>query len=172
MKRLTVLLLCVAMLVCATACFKSEEGKETSAVATGFATTAPAAAVTTAPSGASAPATTTTAPAAEGSLDKFPCVGYATDSLNVRQDPSTDKDAIGGLDKGDRVTIVGREGDFYKIEWNSFDGNFEGEYAYVSAQYISASVDGDTPAVTTAIGSTPTAAKTTVPTKPIVQAGN
>ena len=168
MKRFAILLLCVAMLLCATACFKSEEKPETSAAAPSMATTAPSATSSTAATSASAAVTTV----ASGSLDSFPCVGYTTDSLNVRRDASTDYDAIGGLDKGDKVTIVGEEGDFYKIEWSSFDGNFEGQYAYVSKQYVSASPNGETAASTTgAPVSDPTsAAKTTVPTKPVVQA--
>ncbi|MCQ2405567.1 MAG: SH3 domain-containing protein [Clostridia bacterium] len=169
MKRFAILFVCAAMLVCATACFKSEKKPETSAAPT-LATTAPSATVSTAATSASAAGTTV----ASGSLDSFPCVGYTTDSLNVRRDASTDYDAIGGLEKGDKVTIVGEEGDFYKIEWSSFDGNFEGQYAYVSKQYVSATPNGDTPTVASTTGapvSDPTsAAKTTVPTKPVVQA--
>jgi len=156
MKRFVVLLLCVAMLLCATACFKSEKKAETSATATPtFATTA----ATTAPSasGATASAAAVTTAATPAAIGNFPCTGYATDSLNVRRDASTDYDAIGGLDKGDKVTIVGEEGDFYKIEWSSFDGNFDGQYAYVSKQYISATLTAET----TAVVSTPTAAPTT-----------
>ena len=170
MKRFAILFVCAAMLVCATACFKSEKKPETSAAPT-LATTAPSATVSTAATSASATGVTTVA---SGSLDSFPCVGYATDSLNVRRDASINYDAIGGLDKGDKVTIVGEEGDFYKIEWSSFDGNFEGQYAYVSKQYVSASPNGEMPAAASTTGapvSDPTsAAKTTVPTKPVVQA--
>lgn len=164
MKRFAILLLCVAMLLCATACFKTEEKTETStAVTPSFATTAPGAAASAATSAntaatTSAAAASTTASTAPAAIGEFPCTGYATDSLNVRRDASTDYDAIGGLDKGDKVTIVGEEGDFYKIEWSSFDGTFDGEYAYVSKQYISAGLNT---AATTAIGSTPTSAAAT-----------
>ena len=157
MKRFAILFVCAAMLVCATACFKSEKKPETSAAPT-LATTAPSATVSTAVTSASAAGTTV----ASGSLDSFPCVGYTTDSLNVRRDASTNYDAVGGLQKGDKVTIVGEEGDFYKIEWSSFDGNFNEKYAYVSKQYVSASPNGNTSAFTTALGSTPTVP----PTKP------
>ena len=170
MKRVAVLLLAMIMLLFASACFKSADKKDTSAAEVSLATTAPATTVSTGVPVTTA-ATTASTPVAEGSLDKFPCIGYATDSLNVRRDASINYDAIGGLEKGDKVTIVGREGDFYKIEWSSFDGNFDGEYAYVSAQYISASPNGETTASTTgAPVSDPTVSKTTVPTKPIVQA--
>ena len=172
MKRLSVLLLCVAMLLCATACFQSEKEPESSEPVSALVTTTAPGASSNGSSAATSGATTTLS-ATTGSFGEFPCVGYATDSLNVRRDASTNYDAIGGLDKGDKVTIVGEEGDFYKIEWKAFDGTYEGEYAYVNKQYVSASPNGETTAVTTgAPVSDPTAAKTTVPTKPIVQAGN
>ncbi len=164
MKRIAVFLLCVAMLVCATACFKLEKKSEPATTVTPtLATTAP---TTSANGSVTSAMATTAAPTAFG---EYPCIGYATDSLNVRRDASTDHDAIGGLDKGDKVTIVGEEGDFYKIEWSSFDGNFEGQYAYVSKQYVSATPNGDTPTAASTTGapvSDPTVAKTTAPTKP------
>lgn len=166
MKRFMVLLLCVAMLLCATACFKSDKKTEASEPTPSFATTAPGATAFGGSTTASVAAVTTTTAPSVASFGEFPCIGYTTDSLNVRRDPSTDYDAIGGLDKGDKVTIVGEEGDFYKIEWSSFDGNFEGKYAYVSKQYVSASLNAASPAATSAVPS----ATTTVPTKPVVQA--
>ena len=164
MKRVAIVCLCVAMLACATACFKSEKTPEPPAPAPTAPTTAPSAAVSTMPTVVS----TGTTAAVPGSLTNFPCVGYATDSLNIRRDASTNYDAVGGLQKGDKVTIVGEEGDFYKIEWSSFDGNFNEKYAYVSKQYVSASPNGNTSAFTTALGSTPTVPPTqpTQPTKP------
>ena len=78
-----------------------------------------------------APATTvtlalpTTAPTAA-----YPPVGYVNaSSLHVRPEPNTDKYAIGGLKFGDMVTIVGKEGDWYKIQ-------FKDGFGYVNAQYI------------------------------------
>ena len=160
MKRFAILFVCVAMLLCATACFKLEKKSDPApTVPPTLATTAP----TTSANGAVTTAMATTA--APTAFGEYPCIGYATDSLNVRRDASTDHDAIGGLDKGDKVTIVGEEGDFYKIEWSSFDGNFEGQYAYVSKQYVSATPNSGA-ASTTAIGSTPTAATTAATTKP------
>ena len=161
MKRVAIVCLCVAMLACATACFKSEKTPEPPAPAPTTPTTAPSAAVSTMPS-----VSTGTTAAVPGSLTNFPCVGYATDSLNVRRDASTNYDAVGGLQKGDKVTIVGEEGDFYKIEWSSFDGNFNEKYAYVSKQYVSASPNGNTSAFTTALGSAPTV-PSTKPAAPI-----
>lgn len=158
MKRIAVLVLVLSVLLCVAGCFKSADDVETSEATSAVLTTAPT---------VSTVAMITTTTVAVGSLDNFPCVGYTTDSLNVRRDASTDYDAIGGLEKGASVKIVGREGDFYKIEWSSFDGNFDGEYAYVSAQYISATPGGATTAAVSTTGalvSDPTMATTAATT--------
>ena len=52
-----------------------------------------------------------------------------TDSLNVRKGPSTSFDIIGKLSGGDKVKIVGKSNNWYKIEYN-------GSYGYVSGAYI------------------------------------
>ena len=52
-----------------------------------------------------------------------------TDSLNVRKGPSTSFDIIGQLNGGDKVHVVGKSGNWYKIEYN-------GTYGYVSGSYI------------------------------------
>lgn len=52
-----------------------------------------------------------------------------TDSLNVRKGPSTSFDIIGQLNGGDKVHIVGKSDNWYKIEYN-------GTYGYVSGSYI------------------------------------
>ena len=52
-----------------------------------------------------------------------------TDSLNVRKGPSTSFDIIGTLSDGEKVNIVGKSNNWYKIEYN-------GTYGYVSASYI------------------------------------
>jgi len=84
-----------------------------------------------------APTTITTAP--------FPPVGYVNaTTLNIRATPGTDQDSVGGLKFGDAVTIVGKEGDWYKIV-------FGGGFAYVNAGYIT-----DTPPVSTAAATTST----------------
>ena len=62
--------------------------------------------------------------------------GYATDALNVRRDASTAFDRVGLLKKGDAVTIVGEEGDFYKIKYSWSQNGASGQYAYVSKQYV------------------------------------
>ena len=52
-----------------------------------------------------------------------------TDSLNVRKGLSTSFDIIGQLNGGDKVSIVGKSDNWYKIEYN-------GTYGYVSGSYI------------------------------------
>lgn len=70
----------------------------------------------------------TTAPSSPSDLKEGYC---SASSLYVRTGPGTNYESIGGLIRGDRVTITGRSGDWYIIDFN-------GESAYVSAQYISA----------------------------------
>ncbi|WP_283704446.1 SH3 domain-containing protein [Clostridium perfringens] len=50
-------------------------------------------------------------------------------SLNVREGASTSSKVIGSLSGNTKVTIVGEEGAFYKIEYNGF-------YGYVAKEYI------------------------------------
>jgi len=80
------------------------------------------------------PTASTTAPLeTTGTIpDGVPQLGWCTseDGLHVRKTPDTDYEAIGGLRYGEKVSIVGREGDWYKI-------NFKDGHAYVSAAYIS-----------------------------------
>lgn len=52
-----------------------------------------------------------------------------TDSLNVRKGPSTSFDIIGTLSDGEKVKIVAKSNNWYKIEYN-------GTHGYVSASYI------------------------------------
>ena len=52
-----------------------------------------------------------------------------TDSLNVRKGPSTSFDIIGTLGGGEKVKIVAKSNNWYKIEYN-------GTHGYVSASYI------------------------------------
>ena len=56
---------------------------------------------------------------------------YASNSVNVRDLPSTDGDRIGGLSKAQEVTVIGRcnETGWYKIA-------YDGKEAYVSDSYL------------------------------------
>lgn len=73
-----------------------------------------------------APVTTTTTAEA---LPLY-CWNIADTSIYIRPEPNTDKEAIGGMAKGERAQILGKEGDWYKIQILSLVG-------YVSGQYLS-----------------------------------
>ncbi len=51
------------------------------------------------------------------------------DKLNVRSGPSTSDDVIGQLEDGDSVDITGKDGDWYRIEYDE-------EVGYVSSKYV------------------------------------
>ncbi|EGT3617788.1 cell surface protein, partial [Clostridium perfringens] len=57
-------------------------------------------------------------------------------SLNVREGASTSSGVIGSLSGNSKVTIVGEEGAFYKIE-------YKGSYGYVAKEYIKDLKDED-----------------------------
>lgn len=153
MKKMLLIGLVLALILC-TGCFASPDEGTTSTEATTASTTA-----TTATTAATVP--TTTAPAA---ISEYPCTAYATDSLNVRRTPNTDYHAVGGLHEGEQVTVIGREGDFYEINfrWSDTDENgnaVSGTTAYVSAQYIS--INRATATTTVPTVANPTVATTT-----------
>lgn len=64
-------------------------------------------------------------------------------TLNVRPTPDTSGYAIGGLKFADVVTVTGREGDWYAIQ-------FKGEVGYINAQYV----QEDDPRLTTTVATT------------------
>ncbi|MCI8553330.1 MAG: SH3 domain-containing protein [Clostridiales bacterium] len=103
-------------------------GEDTGGSTSGSETTAPTAAITTA---------STTASPVQGR-------GYCNsdDGLRIRSGPGTDYRGIGGLKYGEEVTILGREGDWYKIVFKDTGG-------YVSAQFIQATPPSAIPIVTT-----------------------
>ena len=167
MKKLIVFVMLLAVLTVFSGCFASPDDDLEAVSAVIVTTTAGS---TTATSATTTVTTTTTAPAA---ISKYPCTAYATDSLNVRRTPNTDYHAIGGLHEGEQVTVIGREGDFYQINfsWSDTDENGQtqsGSTAYVSAQYIS--INRATATTTTGLsGGTPTVATTTVATATAAQ---
>lgn len=74
--------------------------------------------------------TTGTGQTAATSPVSFPASGWCNaTTLHIRSETNTNNDPIGGLKKGDKVTVLGREGDWYKIAFK--DGT-----AFVSALYI------------------------------------
>lgn len=51
-----------------------------------------------------------------------------TDDLNIRESASTDSNAIGLLNTGDKVEIIATEGEWYKINYNGKEGYIKKEY--------------------------------------------
>lgn len=127
-----------ALALCLTACGKKEDTPSSDPVTT----TTTTAAMTT----------TTTAAAIE------PAVGYINaTTLHVRPNPNTEGEPIGGLKYGDRVELLGREGDWYKIPFK--DGT-----AYISAQFVQDTPPGETTAAATTTTTTVAATDETTTT--------
>lgn len=58
-------------------------------------------------------------------------IGYVSaEGLRVRKEPSTESEELDSLSKNDKVKIIGKTGNWYKID-------MDGEIGYVSAKYIS-----------------------------------
>lgn len=105
-------------------CKKSEDGQSEIQTTTAPPATAQSTATTAAAETTESPSTTLTAPTG------IPAYGWCDAStMHIRSGPGTEYGAIGGLKRGDKVTIVGREGDWFKIE-------FKEDFGYVSALYI------------------------------------
>ena len=71
-------------------------------------------------------------PDANIDFSKTPRTGVVIDgisSLNIRQAPTTNSSILGTLKSKDEVTVIGREGNFYKI-------NYQGTEAYVHKDYV------------------------------------
>ena len=103
----------------------------------------PSAPTATASAPSSTAATTTiaaTTPTTLPTQAPIPTVGWCNaTTLHVRSGPGTNYGSIGGLRYGEKVTIIGKEGDWYCISRNT-------EIGYVSAQYIQdTEVTGDPP---------------------------
>lgn len=129
LKRAMALLLCVVLAVALCGCFgKDEPAPDTTPTTVDVTTTQPTTAATTA--------------------GDQPFTGYVNaTTLRVRPSADTAGEPIGGLEFGDTVSVIGREGDWYKI-------SFKDGIGYVSAQYIQDTV----PTEGTAAGTTDTTA--------------
>ena len=57
---------------------------------------------------------------------------YATTGVNIRSGPGTKYSIVGGLNRGDRVTKIGKSGNWTKISWGSGS-------AYVYSKYLQGS---------------------------------
>lgn len=143
-KRAMALLLCVVLTaVTLCGCFGKEEPAPDTATTTtmDITTTQPTTAATTA--------------------GDQPFTGYVNaTTLRVRPSADTAGEPIGGLSFGDTVSVIGREGDWYKI-------TFKDGVGYVSAQYIQDTVPTEgTTTDTTADTAATTADTTTAEAEP------
>lgn len=90
----------------------------------GGATTTTPGTTTTTPS-TTTPSTTTTTTNTNTSTT----LTITGNTLNVRSGPGTNYEVVTGLTKGDKVTKLGQEGDWYRIQTSG------GQTGYISAQY-------------------------------------
>ena len=90
---------------------------------------------TQAATSATAATTVTTATTGEPTVAGYPADGWCTDDdVFVRSGPSREYFSIGGLKRGEKVEVRGKDGDWYKIKFWDKDGQVID--AYVNAQYI------------------------------------
>lgn len=161
MKKILPLLLCFALLLCCTACFRnrvddslpqgtassSESTTTTSATTTlpssstsGTGSTTSGTGTTTSGGEASSTNSTTTTtgvpPVIGDNPSTFPWIGkiIEPDGVNVRAEASTDSEAIASGMFGDTVRVLGQEGDWYKVEWEF--GSDDVVEAYIYAEFI------------------------------------
>lgn len=68
---------------------------------------------------------------------------YSTTALNVRRGPSTKYSVVGSLNRGQKCTVIGKSGNWYKLL------TADGSDAYASAKYLKlySSGSGSTPSV-------------------------
>lgn len=167
MKEKLILCAAAAAALCLCAgCFAKRETPDASAASDTDPTTTTSVTAMTA-----IPPTTTRSPydetePSDAGFSSFPAKGYSTtDDLCVRPQANTDYIAVGGLTFQEEVTVVGKTGDWYEIQWPTYtdnEGNLR-ETAFVSAQYISASRPKPT-TTTTAAETTAETAETTAGT--------
>ena len=161
MKKILPLLLCLALLLCCTACFRnrvddslpqgtassSESTTTTSASTTlpssstsGTGSTTSGTGTTTGSEASSTNSTTNTTtgipPVVGDNPSTFPWIGkiIEPDGVNVRAEASTDAEAIASGMFGDTVRVLGQEGDWYKVEWEF--GSDDVVEAYIYAEFI------------------------------------
>ena len=167
MRKILPLLLCLALLLTATACFRSKvdptlpQGTASSKQSTTASTTTTTASSTSATSGsatdsttsgtgtttsatdggsttASTTTTTTVPPVIGENPSTFPWIGTVTavDGVNVRSAPDSSDygNVIASGMYGDRVQVIGQEGQWYKVLWEF--GSDDVQEAYVSAQFV------------------------------------
>ena len=161
MKKILPLLLCLALLLCCTACFRnrvddslpqgtassSESTTTTSASTTlpssstsGTGSTTSGTGTTSGSEASSTNSTTNTTtgipPVVGDNPSTFPWIGkiIEPDGVNVRAEASTDAEAIASGMFGDTVRVLGQEGDWYKVEWEF--GSDDVVESYIYAEFI------------------------------------
>lgn len=145
----------LTMALALSSCMGDDNKNSSAGGASGTTTTHSTAATTQAETTAGDPVATTLPPAA-GEPSSYPAEGWInSDSVNIRKTPDLSLYPIGGTKTGEKFTVLGKEGDWYKIR-------FQGGEAYVNAQFISFTLV-TAPATTEAPATTPgTTAETTV----------
>lgn len=89
-----------------------------------------------------APPTTTTAPTTTKAKEFFGKV--TAEVLNVRAQASKDAEQIGQLHMGDRVQVLGKKDEFYKIKKDDLEGFCAKEYIELLREEVSSSPSGET----------------------------
>ena len=135
-----------------TACMNKEDPASASSAASNAESAAPD---ESAPVNTMAPDTTTGAPApTEPRDDSLPmyCWNIADTSIHIREQPNTMCEVIGGYQKGEKATILGKEGDWYKIQILSLVGYVSGQYLSFTDPALGKTTAQGTTAATTAAG--------------------
>ena len=57
-----------------------------------------------------------------------------TSSLNVRSEASKSGDVIGTVNEGDRLTVLGEEGGWYKVDYYGQEGYVSADYVYIDEE--------------------------------------
>lgn len=99
-------------------------------------------------------AATTTTTAVRRTTTALPSVGYIHRAASVRSGAGLSYKAIGGVQLGEQITIVGKQGDWYEIQFTATETGF------VSGQFVRFT-PYDPDATTTTAAETTTTAETT-----------
>ncbi len=93
--------------------------------------------------------TTTTAPTTTTTTPTTAVNGVMDDELTVRDGPGFSHNAIGGVAKGEPITIVGHEGDWFKIRFGDGFGYVNAHYVAVEGQPNASQMQASRPVMTT-----------------------
>lgn len=122
---------CALTMALALSSCMGDDNKNSSAGGSSSTTTANSTAATAEPETTDGDPVATTLPPAAGEPSSYPAEGWINaDSVNIRKTPDLSLYPIGGTNTGEKFTVLGKDGDWYKIR-------FQGGEAYVNAQFIS-----------------------------------